>query len=154
MARRSGPGQTGRSRISTAPCRRCSCACTRLAHSDRAEGWLFAATVHGALNALRSGGRRLRRERTEGMRFAADRAVRERDEDPAVAAERAERRRLLRRAMARLPRAKAAILALRYGGLSYAEVARALGVRTGSVGTLLRRAEAALRKEFDDAARP
>ena len=41
----------------------------------------------------------------------------------------------------------AAVLVLRASGLSYAEVAQALGVGIGQVGTLLRRAEAALRKE-------
>jgi RNA polymerase sigma-70 factor (ECF subfamily) len=41
------------------------------------------------------------------------------------------------------------VLVLRYSGLSYAEVGQALGVGTGQVGTLLRRAEAALKKEFE-----
>jgi RNA polymerase sigma-70 factor (ECF subfamily) len=41
----------------------------------------------------------------------------------------------------------AAVLVLRASGLSYAEVGQALGVGTGQVGTLLRRAESALRKE-------
>jgi RNA polymerase sigma-70 factor (ECF subfamily) len=41
----------------------------------------------------------------------------------------------------------AAVLVLRAGGLSYAEVAQSLGVGIGQVGTLLRRAEVALRKE-------
>jgi RNA polymerase sigma-70 factor (ECF subfamily) len=51
-------------------------------------------------------------------------------------------------ALSRLPERSAAVLALRYSGLSYAEVAAALGVKTNAVGTLLRRAEAALRKEM------
>ena len=41
----------------------------------------------------------------------------------------------------------ASVLVLRASGLSYAEVAQALGVGIGQVGTLLRRAESALRKE-------
>jgi RNA polymerase sigma-70 factor (ECF subfamily) len=41
------------------------------------------------------------------------------------------------------------VLALRYSGLSYAEVAVALKVNTGQVGTLLRRAELALKKEVE-----
>ena len=40
---------------------------------------------------------------------------------------------------------------MRYSGLSYAEIAAALGVSTGQIGTLLRRAEAALRKEMKNA---
>ena len=49
------------------------------------------------------------------------------------------------------PARSAAVLALRYSGLSYAEVAAALGVGVGQVGTMLRRAEAALRKEITNA---
>ncbi|TMG44190.1 MAG: RNA polymerase sigma factor, partial [Chloroflexi bacterium] len=45
----------------------------------------------------------------------------------------------------------AALLMLRHSGLSYAEVATALGIKVGNVGTLLRRAEDALRKEVNRA---
>ena len=62
-----------------------------------------------------------------------------------------EQRQEVRQALARLPRKSATVLALRYSGLSYAEVAEALGVKTGQIGTLLRRAELALRKEMKDA---
>ena len=41
--------------------------------------------------------------------------------------------------------------ALRYSGLSYAEMASALGIGVNGVGTRLRRAEARLRKEVGDA---
>ncbi len=40
------------------------------------------------------------------------------------------------------------MLALRYSGLSYAEVAQAMAVQVNQVGTILRRAEEALRKEI------
>jgi DNA-directed RNA polymerase specialized sigma24 family protein len=40
-------------------------------------------------------------------------------------------------------------LVLRHSGLSYAEVAAALHLSPGSVGTTVRRAESALRKEMD-----
>jgi len=53
----------------------------------------------------------------------------------------------VRQALSRLPEKAAAILVLRYSGLSYAEVATALRLRVGNVGTMLRRAEEALRKE-------
>ena len=55
----------------------------------------------------------------------------------------------LRRGLRRLPRRSAAILVMRHGGMSYLEIAQALGVKVGNVGTLLRRAECALRKEMD-----
>jgi RNA polymerase sigma factor (sigma-70 family) len=63
----------------------------------------------------------------------------------------AESRREVRRALSRLPQRTAALLMLRYSGLSYAEVATALGMKVGNVGTLLRRAEEALRKEVNRA---
>ena len=59
----------------------------------------------------------------------------------------------VRRALARLPRRAAAVLVLRHSGLSYAEVAEAMNVKVGHVGTMLRRAESALRKELHDAPR-
>ena len=62
-----------------------------------------------------------------------------------------EDRRLVRDALTRLPAKAASVLALRYSGLSYVEVGSALGVGTGQVGTLLRRAEQALRKEMSGA---
>ena len=55
----------------------------------------------------------------------------------------------LRRVLARLPHRSAAVLVMRHGGMSYAEIAEALGVKVGHVGTLLRRAESSLRKEMD-----
>src|ERR1700736_1973545 len=64
---------------------------------------------------------------------------------------RGERRREVRRALSRLPQRTAAVLMLRHSGLSYAEVATALGIKVGNVGTLLRRAEEAMRKEVNRA---
>ena len=57
----------------------------------------------------------------------------------------------VRQALRKLPQRTAALLMLRYSGLSYAEVATALGMKVGNVGTLLRRAEEALRKEVNRA---
>src|SRR5207249_3848053 len=65
------------------------------------------------------------------------------------AAEAGERRRAVRQALRRLPERSASVLVLRYSGLSYAEVAEALGVGVGQIGTLLRRAEERLRKELE-----
>ena len=71
--------------------------------------------------------------------------------DPADAVVAAEARRQVRMALGRVRRRHSQVLALRHSGLSYAEVADALGVRVSHVGTLLRRAETALRKEIGDA---
>ncbi len=107
---------------------------------EQAGRWLHSAAVHTALNRIRS---RKRRERRERLVEAAP------AEDPEGLHLQAEDRRRVREALARLPDKKAAVLALRYSGLSYSEVAGALGVGTGQVGTLLRRAEAALLKQLD-----
>jgi RNA polymerase sigma-70 factor (ECF subfamily) len=72
-------------------------------------------------------------------------------EDPQGIVEQQEQRQLVRQAMRRLPTRSASVLALRYSGLSYAEVAGAMGVSVGQVGTLLRRAEARLRTEVTNA---
>ena len=112
-----------------------------------AGSWLHSAAVHTSLNSIR--GRR-RRERRE-YQGAIEQVGAGRQPDPAEVLEVEENRRLVREALSRLPPRTAAVLALRYSGLSYAEVAAALGVRIGQVGTRLRRAEGALRKEVEDA---
>ena len=71
--------------------------------------------------------------------------------DPQAAVEAAETTRAVRAALARIPRRQATVLALRYSGLSYAEMASSLGIGVNAVGTRLRRAEARLRKEVGDA---
>jgi RNA polymerase sigma factor (sigma-70 family) len=105
-----------------------------------APGWLTVAAVHTALNSLRSGRRRTARE--EAARD--DRVV----PDVADAVVVREERRRVRAALARLPRTQAVALVLRHSGLSYADVAAALHLSPGSVGTTVRRAESALRKEL------
>ena len=62
--------------------------------------------------------------------------------------------RLVDAALARLPHKQAAALVLRHSGLSYAEVAAALDLSPGSVGTTVRRAESVLHKELNRHASP
>src|SRR5829696_4542322 len=104
-------------------------------------GWLSVAAAHTALNHLRSGRRRAVREEAARDDGAAS-------EDVADVVVSLDERRRVRAALARLPRNQAVALVLRHSGLSYAEVAAALGVSPGSVGTTVRRAESALRKEL------
>ena len=111
------------------------------ATAEYAPAWLHRAAAHTALNRLRGSRRRQKREVAHVLR-EGDRTL-----DPQQQAEVEEDRRLVRAALARLAPKPAAVLVLRASGLSYAEVAQALGVGIGQVGTLLRRAEAALRKE-------
>jgi RNA polymerase sigma-70 factor (ECF subfamily) len=115
--------------------------------ASRAPGWLAAAAAHTALNRLRSGRRRAARELRShaGARTSPDVA------ETVVALDAGRR---VRAALATLPRKQAVALVLRYSGLSYAEVASVLGLSPTSVGTTLRRAESALRKELDRHAPP
>jgi RNA polymerase sigma-70 factor (ECF subfamily) len=107
-----------------------------------ASGWLSVAAVHTALNVLRSGRRRASREDAArgGDGVAPDVA------DTVVVREERSR---VRAALAQLPHRQAAALVLRHSGMSYAEVAAALDLSPGSVGTTVRRAESALRKELN-----
>jgi RNA polymerase sigma factor (sigma-70 family) len=107
-----------------------------------APRWLSVAAAHTALNHLRSGRRRTAREElaADSHPVAPDVA------DDVVTRE--ERGRV-RAALARLPRTQAVALVLRHSGLSYADVAAAVGLSPGSVGTTVRRAESALRKELN-----
>ena len=111
------------------------------ASSPYAASWLHRAAAHTALNRIRGRRRREKRELAQSTQEES-RAM-----DPQQVAEANEERRRIRAALARLPARPAAVLVLRASGLSYAEVAQAVGVSAGSIGTLLRRAEAALRKE-------
>ena len=116
-----------------------------------AGAWLHAAAAHAALNVVRGRQRRARREAAQAGASDRLRGDAERQLDPQRALEDGEQRREVRAALSHLPARSAAVLALRYSGLSYAEVAAALGTSVGQVGTMLRRAEAALRKEITNA---
>ena len=110
--------------------------------AGEATGWLSVAAAHTALNHLRTGRRRASREEAAGDASAVAPDV----ADTVVARE---EHRHVRAALARLPRRQAVALVLRHSGLSYAEVAAALDLSAGSVGTTIRRAESALRKELN-----
>ena len=111
--------------------------------AGEARGWLSVAAAHTALNLLRSGRRRASREETAAA--AHDAVV----SDVAEAVVTLEERSRVRAALAGLPRKQAVALVLRHSGLSYADIAAALDMSPGSVGTTVRRAESALRKELN-----
>ena len=111
------------------------------ASAQYARAWLHRAAAHTALNRLRGARRRQRREVAQAAEESSQSV------DPQKQVEINEDRRRVRQALARMAPKPAAVLVLRASGLSYAEVGQALGVGTGQVGTLLRRAESALRKE-------
>lgn len=116
--------------------------------AGEARGWLSVAAAHTALNTIRSGRRRVAREESAASVGSAVGA------DVADVVLTREERRHVRTALARLPRKQATALVLRHSGLSYAEVAAALSLSPTSVGTTVRRAESALRKELKHHASP
>jgi RNA polymerase sigma-70 factor (ECF subfamily) len=113
-----------------------------------AAPWLHAAAAHTALNVLRGNRRRAQREAMEVRTAGLPQDATAGDSDPEHQLESRELRGEVRGALRRLSSKHATILALRYGGLSYAEVAAALDVGINQVGTLLARAEAAFKKEI------
>ncbi len=110
--------------------------------AGEARGWLCVAAAHTALNQLRAGRRRAARE--EIVAAAGEDVV----ADVADAVVTLEERSRVRAALARLPHKHAVALVLRHSGMSYADVAAALDLSPGSVGTTVRRAESTLRKEL------
>jgi RNA polymerase sigma-70 factor (ECF subfamily) len=113
--------------------------------SEHAPAWVRVAAAHAGLNAIRGERRRDRRQQLSGVDVAPA--------GPEETVLDRESRIEVRQALARLPRRSATVLVLRHSGLSYAEVADAMSVKVGHVGTMLRRAESALRKELHDATR-
>jgi RNA polymerase sigma-70 factor (ECF subfamily) len=106
--------------------------------------WMYRVAANAGLDALRVAIRRRRKEAAaavETLRTAA----------PESALEdllRSERQARVREALAALKPRDAQLLLLRSGGLSYREIAAALGVAAGSVGTLLARAEAEFERKY------
>ena len=108
-----------------------------------AASWLWAASAHRALNVARGDKRRQGRE----LRVVPS-AEGASAEDDAITAQ---QRGTVRAALGRLPERQAEVLALWASGLCYADIAAAVGVQPGSVGTLICRAQRALRKELTSA---
>jgi RNA polymerase sigma-70 factor (ECF subfamily) len=107
---------------------------------DKLEGWLYRVATNLGLNALRSRKRRQRYEEKAGQRVLEN----DHAPDPAAEYERQQEREQVRTTLAGIKPRSARLLVLRHSGLSYAEIATALDLAPGSVGTLLARAE----KEF------
>ncbi|MBI3970397.1 MAG: sigma-70 family RNA polymerase sigma factor [Chloroflexi bacterium] len=113
------------------------------------RAWLFCVALNRGYNALRSERRRRNREdavardpsRGSNRGAIADAALLEE-------ANRADERDAVRRVLIALPERQRDCLILRSEGLSYAEIAAAIGVAPGSVGTLLARAERAFKQRY------
>jgi len=113
------------------------------------SGWLYRAAVHMALNAVRARNRRHAREARDARLQRSFEESAQRACDPQRIVELSDVQAALRRALVRLRRSDAQMLALRYGGLSYAEIANVTGADARQIGTKLLRAERALRREIE-----
>jgi RNA polymerase sigma factor (sigma-70 family) len=96
------------------------------------------------LNAVRSRRRRARREQGGFTAASVVEAA-----DPQIIVERRDERMRVRAALLRTGTQHAEILALRYSGLSYREIASALHMDAAQVGTRLARAERAFKREIE-----
>jgi RNA polymerase sigma factor (sigma-70 family) len=120
----------------------------RRASDANAPAWLHVAAIHVALNGLRSQRRRRDREgraaQPGGALHSTAGAA-----NPEQLIEQNFDRECVRRALVRLAQKDAEILALRYGGLSYREIADAMHIDAAQIGTRLARAERAFRRELE-----
>ncbi len=107
-------------------------------------GWLYRVTVNLGYNALRSYKRRTQYEEQAGHLLLDHQP----DLNTAQAAEQAEDREQVRKVLAKMKPRDAQLLILRHSGYSYSEIAIALELSPGSVGTLLARAEKDFEKRF------
>ena len=112
------------------------------AHGDRAEGWLYRTAVRAALDVWR---RRRRWARVERVLAQVRLSPRTPEELHAGDVERQQ----VRAALAALRPRDTTLLLLWAEDLSYSELAEAIGVQASSVGSLLRRAQQAFRKEYE-----
>ncbi len=109
------------------------------------RAWLFTVATNLVRDAARQESRR--RRHLELLRAEeAGRMV----ESPATAMERAEERAQARRALEQLTERDREALLMRDEGLSYEEIAEALGLSVGSVGTTLARARRRLVEMYEE----
>ncbi|MCL5961629.1 MAG: sigma-70 family RNA polymerase sigma factor [Chloroflexi bacterium] len=112
------------------------------------RAWLVRVVTNLGLNAARGRRREKARMNRLGNLELANTMAGAADSDPIKVIVRAEEQRLVRELLRQLPPRARAGLVLRHSGLSYAEIARVIGVAPGSVGTLLARAELAFMERW------
>lgn len=110
------------------------------AQGENTDGWLYRTAVRKGLDELRRRTRRTRYERLYGFFGKVPTP-----EDIRAATEEREKVRLV---LAVIGRRQAELLLLRSHGLSYGELASALDLNAVSIGTFIKRAQEAFRKEY------
>jgi RNA polymerase sigma-70 factor (ECF subfamily) len=111
---------------------------------DNLAAWVHRVAANAGFDALRSRSRRRRRDEAAGLETLRQAAPSDALQDVL----RRERQACVRAVLQGLPPRDAQLLLLRSSGLPYREIAQALGVALGSVGTLLARAEALFERRF------
>jgi RNA polymerase sigma-70 factor (ECF subfamily) len=107
-------------------------------------GWLHRVATNLGLQSIRSWKRRERYEMDAG-KYALEEAAEDR---PVELVAQAEERRFVRLALAQMNERQSQLLILRYSGLSYKEIAKALDLAPASIGPLLLRAEREFEKRY------
>jgi RNA polymerase sigma-70 factor (ECF subfamily) len=107
-------------------------------------GWLYRTATNLGIDALRAANRRSRLEQAAANETPGGGSV----EDAFQQMARAEKQQRVRGVLADLKPAQAQLLLLRAAGQSYKELAAALEIEDGSVGTSLARAEAAFAERY------
>lgn len=107
-------------------------------------GWLYRVAVNTGYNSLRSQKRQhARHTRWHWLWFVSDAGP-----NPADIAENNDLQARVRSVLAEMKPREAKLLVLRHSGLSYKELAVALNLAPGSIGSLLTRAERAFIKKY------
>jgi len=114
---------------------------TLLAGRTDAAAWVYRVATNAAVDTLRANSRRRKLE----DQASTERARRDSGGSALDDLIRTERAARVRGVLASMKPREAQLLLLRSSDLAYREIARALGVQAGSVGTLLARAE----REFE-----
>ena len=117
----------------------------RKAHGKEAAGWLYRTAIRTALNELRSVTRRTRYESLFGFLSFYKPSPPPTPEEIRAADETQDKVRLV---LSVISSRYAELLLLRSEGLTYEELASALGLNPASIGTLLSRAQQAFRREY------
>jgi RNA polymerase sigma-70 factor (ECF subfamily) len=107
-------------------------------------GWLYRVAMRLGYNALRAARRRVRYELQAGHEALELNT----SPDPSRSLEQKQERARVRETLSGMKEREAQLLILRHSGFSYREIADALGIAPGSVGTLLARAEAEFEQRY------
>ena len=107
-------------------------------------GWLYRVATNLGLHSIRSWKRRKRYELAAG-KYALEEAPEDR---PAEITAQVEEHRFVRLALGQMNERQSKLLILRYSGLSYKEIAKALDLAPTSIGPLLLRAEREFEKHY------